>query len=155
MKRRSICNFRCARTTDLLIGTTPNLVDSQCFPRGLTMALHQKWNSWCKFPSTSPRTPWRRRGLWGRINNQTQEARPWIPIPSQMERISDHWCDVGIRIGIFWWWQHANSIQRSTSTLKIPVKANKDVLSIPLSPPSIWNVSRMVWWRLEELNPMC
>ena len=37
-----------------------------------------------------------------------------------MERISDHWRNMGVRISIFRWWQHAGSIQRSTSALKTP-----------------------------------
>ena len=121
MKRRSFCNFQRARTTDLLIRTIPYLANSQCFPCNFTMALHQKWNPQCKLPSTSPRTPWRRRGLQGRINNQTQKTRPWISISSEVERLSSYRCNMGIRIGIFRWWQYADSIQRSTPTLKISI----------------------------------
>ena len=83
--------------------------------------------------------------------------RPRISIPSEVERLSYHRCNVGIRISIFRWWQYAGGIQRSTSTLKVLIntKRNQNVLSVSLSLASIQNVSGIVRRWLEKLNSMC
>ena len=81
------------------------------------MSIHRKRNSWGKFPSTSPRSPRRRRGLWSRIHFKTQKTRTRVSVSSEMERIPHYWCNVGIGISVLWWRRYAKNLQRSTSTL--------------------------------------
>ena len=153
MKRRTICHFQSTRTINLSTRTTSYMVNSQRFPCGTTASIYRKRNPQGKFPLTSSRSPWRRRGLWGRINLKTQKTRMRISIPFKMERIPYHWCNVGIWIGILRWWLHANWIQKLTATLTINLD-HTHVLPVSLPPPSLWDLPRMVWCRLEKPYPM-
>ena len=121
------------------------------------MPLHWKWNPWCKFPKTSPRTPWRRGGLWSWIDYKTQKARTGISIPPKMERLSAYWCNMGIWIGIFRWWQHVSCIQRLTPTLTKKSWSHKrkaNVLPLSLPSASVWNLPGVVQRWLEKSHPM-
>ena len=80
---------------------------------------YRKQDSWSKFPSTSSRTPWRRRCLWSWVNHQTPTKRTGTSIPRKMERLPNYWCNMGKQIGIFQWWWHAVNLQRLTSTITV------------------------------------
>ena len=55
--------------------------------------------------------------IWSGNNPQTLMKRKRIPILCEMERISNHWSDMGIWISLLRWWKHAPNLQRSISTL--------------------------------------
>ena len=117
--RRTIWNWRSLRTSDLSIKTPDNLEDSQCVPCHLIATLYQKQNIWKQLPQTTTWITWRRRSIWSGNNPQTPMKRKRIPILCEMERISNHWSNMGIWISLLRWWKHAPKIDIKSDTKRI------------------------------------
>ena len=79
--------------------------DSQCVPCHLIVTLYQKQNIWKQLPQTTTWITRRRRSIQSGNYPQTPTKRKRIPILCEMERISDHWSDMGIWISLLRWWK--------------------------------------------------
>ena len=112
---RTLPNLWSPQTGHLLTRTPSDMVNPLCFPCSALYALHWEWSSWTKLPLTTSRHQkwWRMIGNWGYTQSPTMRLR--IPILCLMERMADHWCNVGT-FHMFWKWWWRNTPRISTPT---------------------------------------
>ena len=105
--RETIWNWRSLGTSDLSTKTPDNMENSQCIPCHSFSTLYRKQSIWKQLSKTITWITWRRRSIWSRNDPQTLEERKRISILCEIERISDHWSDMGNWISLLKWWRHA------------------------------------------------
>ena len=129
---RTLLNLQGPWTGYLSARTPSNMANPQCFPCSAPHALHQKWSSWTQLLLTTSRHRkwWRTMGNWG----YTQSPMMWprIPILRFMERMADHWCNMGI-FHMFrkWWWNHTLRISMLIPPINEPaIMPNKEIPTV-------------------------
>ena len=129
---RTLLNLWNPQTSYLSARTSSDMANPQCFPCSAPHALHRKWSSQTQLPLTTSRHQkwWRTMGNWGYTQSLTMWPR--IPILCLMERMANHWCNVGtFHVFRKWWWNHTPRILTLIPPINKPtIMPNKEILTI-------------------------
>ena len=135
--QRTLPNLWSPQTSHLLARTPSNMANSQHFPCSASYALHQEWSSQTKLPLTTPghQKWWRTMGNQG--YTQSLMMQPRIPTLHLMERMANHWCNMGtLHMFQKWWWNYTPRILTMTTSINKPtIMPNKEILTITFTFP--------------------